>query len=84
LGLGLVCGVIPQNGGSIAAKSMPGRGTPCRVYLPQAEEVREQRGEPYTQGSIGDQRADLVTLQLLAALEKAEFDEKRHPDDVGL
>ncbi|MGH8056228.1 MAG: hypothetical protein ACREOH_03175 [Candidatus Entotheonellia bacterium] len=46
----MVCGIIPQSGGSIGADSAPGRGTPGAISLPQVEEVREQQGRALNAG----------------------------------
>jgi signal transduction histidine kinase/sugar lactone lactonase YvrE len=36
LGLAMVYGVIKQSGGSVAAESLPGKGSTFRIYLPKA------------------------------------------------
>jgi CheY-like chemotaxis protein len=49
LGLAAVYGMVQQNGGSIAADSVKGRGTVFRVYLPQTDELPQ----PAVMDSVG-------------------------------
>ena len=54
LGLSMVYGIIRQSGGDIEVESAPGRGTTFRIYLPQIDERKQDKGKVEGKGQGPD------------------------------
>ena len=62
LGLAQVWGIVRASGGTVTARSEPGRGSTFTVFLPRVEETVEDLAEPLPADTSGGDRTGTILL----------------------